>query len=132
MIKSLVWFTYPPENDIVREFKIPGVRVNSAAVEELDESLPIVPMKGDVVIAAPGFVILPSVIIMSETREVEAKALLTVNVRLVTLQDIPEILEPPILTSMHVALDMSELVYYAGKVIVAVSDADRGVVCQGV
>ena len=89
-------------------------------------------MKGDVVIAAPGFVILPIVMVMSATKEVEAKALLTVNVRLVTLQDIPEMLEPPILTSMHVALDMSELVYYAGKVIVAVSDADRGVVCQGV
>ena len=121
-----------PKKEIVKELSNPGVKVIYAAVEVLDVSLPIVPIKGEVVIAAPGFVIPPIVINISATKEVEAKALLIVTVRLLTLQLTPDILTPLILTSIHVAPDIIEFVYSAGNTIVAVSVEAKVVDAHGV
>jgi len=115
-----------------KEVNSPGVRVNSAAVVELELSLPMVVRKGEVVTAEPGLMIFPIIIVMSDTREVLANALSIVTVRLLAVQVIPVIGAPLMLTSMQVAPEISEAVYCEGKMIVAVASDASGVLAHGV
>lgn len=132
IIKSLVVFTSELRKDMLRELSSPGVKVTSAAVEELDVSFPIVPMKGAVVYATPGLVIPVIITARSATRDVEVNALLIVIVKLDTVQVKPEMLTPLMLTSRHVAVAMRELVNCGGKAMVAVAEGSTGEEDQGV
>ena len=108
------------------------MRVNSAAVVAEDESEPMVVTKGEVVTADPGLTIPPKIIIMSDTREVLAKALLIVTVSPLTEQVTPATGAPLILTSMHVAPATFALPYCPGNTTVAVALVASGVLAQGV
>ena len=92
----------------------------------------MVPMKGEVVMAAPGLTMPVIVMTISATSEVVAKALFTVTTKLLTLQVAPTMEAPPMLTSIHVVPEINVLVNSAGKVTVAVSLVRRGVDAQGV
>ena len=129
---SLVVLTYCPLKVMLSEVSRPGVRLSSAAVVALEVSLPMVVMKGEVVTAEPGLTIPPSMMVMSDTREVLANALLMVTVRLLAEQVTPETGAPLMLTSMQVAPAMLEAEYCEGKTTVAISVDARGVLAQGV
>ena len=111
IIKSLVVFTYCPLKVIDNEFNRPGVKVTWAAAVELEVSLPIDDKNGEVVRAEPGFIILPRVIVIEGTLEVEAKALFIVIVKLFIEHVVPDISEPWIITAKHVAPDIRDEVY---------------------
>lgn len=96
---------------MVSEVSVPGVNVNSAAVDELDVSSPIVAMKGEVVSADPGFVTVVKVRVTSDTSEFAAKASVTVRTRPETEQVKPDIGTPLIEMSRHYELTIIDGVY---------------------
>ena len=111
MIISLVVLTYLPWNVMLREVSSPGVRLNYAAVVAVEVSLPMVVMKGEVVTAEPGLMMFPSMMVISDTKEVLVKALFIVTVRLLAVQVAPETGAPLMLTSMQVTPAILEAEY---------------------
>lgn len=111
IIIGLVVFTTLPSKLIVKDVSNPGIKVKEAAVDELDISLPTVPINDEVVMDEPGFTTPPIIMATSETYETLAKAFSTTRVKLITLQLTPATSIELTITLIHVADDIREFVY---------------------